>query len=212
MAASTLDLCTLADVRAYRQKPTGDTGQDTIIQTLITAASRAINTYVGVDFTPTNAGTAPTSHVFVYRGGGRLSLTDGRKVAQSVTSIQVDTDTASPTTLDSTEWALRPKPARDGVYRSIRLPGLGTQTYGPDYPGGRDQLEREITVTGIFGWPSVPEDVRHWAVITVCSWLDNNVQAFSRTFVIDEGRLERPESLPSAVRAGLRTYRQTPAP
>lgn len=207
-----VDLCTIADVRAYRQKPAADTDQDAVVQQLITAASRAINTYLGIDITPTSAGTAVTSHVFVYRGGGRLSLAGGRKVAQSVTSVVMDTDTASPSTLATSEYSLRPKPARDGVYRWIRLPYQGSQLYGPEHPGGRDAAEREVTVTGLFGYPSVPEDIRHWCVITVCEWLDQNVQSFSRTFSVDEGRLERPEALPSAVRAGLAHYRQVSAP
>lgn len=212
MPASSIDLCTVADVRAYRQKPSADTDQDTVIQSLITAASRAINTYLGVDVTPTNASGATASHVFVYRGGGRLSLSNGRKVAQSVTSVVMDTDTSSPLTLTSDQWSLRPKPARDGLYRWLRLPYAGVQLHGPLFPGGRDEAEREVTVTGVWGFPSVPEDVKHWCVITVCEWLDQNVQSFSRTFSVDEGRLERPEALPSAVRAGLAHYRQAAAP
>lgn len=212
MAASTIDLCTVDDVRAYRQKPPGDTDQDTVVQQLITAASRAINTWLGIDITPTNAGTAVTSHAFVYRGGGRLSLAAGRKVAQSVSAVVMDTDTSSPVTLAAGEYQLRPKPARDGLYRWIRLPGAGSQIYGPEHPGARDAAEREVTVTGVFGYQQVPEDIRHWCVITVCEWMDLNVQSFSRTFNVEDGRLERPEALPSAVRGGLAHYRQVGAP
>lgn len=211
MPASSIDLCTVADVRSYRQKPTGDTNQDTVIQSLITAASRAINTFIGIDVTPTNV-TATASHIFVYRGGSRLSLTAGRKVAQSVTSVVMDTDTSSPLTLTSDQWALRPKPARDGLYRWLRLPYAGVQLHGPQFPGDRDSAEREVTVTGVWGFPAVPDDIRHWCVVTVCEWMDRNVQTFSRTFSVDEGRLERPEALPAAVRAGLAHYRQADAP
>lgn len=208
--ADPVDLCAIDDVRAYRQKPDSDTDQDGVVAQLITAASRAINTYCGIDITP--IATLAETHVFVYRGGGTLSLAAGRKVAQSVTSVVMDSDTASPSALSSGDWQLRPKPARDGVYRWIRIPGAGTAAFGPHKPGERGTAEREASVTGLFGYPEIPADVRHWAVVTVCEWLDRDVSSFSRTFSLDEARLERPEALPSAVRAGLAHYRQVSAP
>lgn len=206
--ADPVDLCSIDDVRAYRQKPETDTDQDGVVAMLITAASRAINTYCGVDITP--IATADATHVFVYAGGAKLSL--GRNVLRSVTSIALDTDTPSPTTLSASDYKLRPTPARDGVYRWIRIAGAGTPSYGPQKPGERGLAEREATITGLFGYAEVPADIRHWAAVTVCEWLDRDVSTFSRTFSLDEQRLERPEALPSAVRAGLAHYRQVHAP
>lgn len=45
MAANAIDLCTLADVKAWLSIPTGTTTSDDLLQTLITAASAFINSW-----------------------------------------------------------------------------------------------------------------------------------------------------------------------
>lgn len=45
MAANAIDLCTVADVKAWLGIPTGTTTSDDLLQTLITAASAFINTW-----------------------------------------------------------------------------------------------------------------------------------------------------------------------
>ena len=201
-----IDLTTVDRVRRFLQKPTTDVNQDQVIGELITRASRAIVTFLGRDIVPTQA----TSHAFIYRGGRRLDLAP--YVAQSVSSVAMDTDTSSPSTLASSEYALRPKPPHDGVYRYLRIPTGGNQIVGPDNPGEREFAEREVTVTGVWGYAEIPEDIEHWCIVTVATWLRLHVSAFSSTFSVDEQRLERPESLPSAAMAGLRHYRSVVAP
>lgn len=194
---STADLTTVTAVREFLQKPGSDTSQDSVIANLISRASRAILTDIGIEGAP----TAETSHVFVYTGGARLNMAP--YVAQSVDSVVMDSDGSSPSTLATDGWALRPKPPRDGVYRYLRLPGAGY---------GESSTEREVTVTGVWGWPTVPHDVEHWCIVTVAEWLRLHVQAFSTVLNIDAQLLERPEALPSAVRAGLGHHRQVLAP
>lgn len=201
-----IDLTTVDRVRRFLQKQTADVNQDQVIAEMITRASRAIMTYLGVDIVPTQA----ASHAFIYHGGRRLSF--GRKVAQSVSAVVMDSDTTSPSTLATSEYSLRPKPPRNGVYRWLRLPYGGNVVYGPNDPGDRDFHEREVTVTGVWGFPEIPEDIEHWCIVAVATWLRRDVAAFSTTFSVDEDRLERPEALPSAVRAGLRHYRKVVAP
>lgn len=201
-----IDLATVPEVRRFLQKPTADVNQDQIISELITRASRAIMTYLGREILPTQV----ASHAFIYRGGRRLNLAP--YVVQSVTSVVMDTDTTSPSTLATSEFSLRPMPARNGVYRWLRIPYGGNQWVGPDIPGEREFAQREVTVTGLWGYSEVPEDVKHWCIVTVAEWMRLHVQAFSTVLNIDTGQLERPESLPSAVRAGLRHYRSVPVP
>lgn len=188
------DLTTLAAVRSFLQKGTTETGQDVIIGSLITRASRLIEAETGREFTPTT-GQART---FVHREGRLLQVGDLR----SVTSIVLDTQLAasSQTTLASTDYALRPKPARDGIYQWVRLPG---------YPG---VVDREVTITGDWGFATIPDDVAHACIVTVAIWLRRDVAAFERTFSIEEDRLERPQALPSAVRSGLAHYRRVGSP
>lgn len=200
------DLTTVAKVRRFLQKPDDDVEQDQVIGELITRASRAIQTYCGVIFRPTSSGNV----TFVYRGGGRLSLAP--YVAQSVSAVSWGSETSSPSTLATSDYQLRPKPPKNGVYRWLRTATQGSQRYGPEFPGERDSAETEVTVTGVWGYPTIPDDLEHACIVTVATWLRLHVSAFSTVFNVDEQQLERPEALPSAVRAGLSHYRQVVAP
>lgn len=201
-----IDLTTVEKVREYLQKPATNVDQDEIIAALITRASRAIHTFLGLELRPAETAT----ETFIYRGGGRLSLAP--KVARTVTAVVWDADSDNAATLDASTYSLRPKPARDGVHRYLRLPGYGDQPYGPLHPGRRESAEVEVAVTGTWGYADVPEDVEHWCIVTVATWLRRDVQAFSTTLNLDTEVLERPESLPSAARAGLSHYRAVVGP
>jgi hypothetical protein len=193
-----IDLCTLADVSQFLQKPVADTGQDAVISSLITAASRAIGTYCNRQFT--SEGTA--SHVYSVKFNGyRRGYVDlVPHDLQSATSVKLDTDQAAPTTLTADEYRLLPKSqSGDGVFTYMLL-----QPYG--LAGSLRWPEREVTITGTWGFPSVPEDVKQACVVTVTTWMRRDVSAFSTTYSLDESRVERPEALPSAVRALLSQY------
>jgi hypothetical protein len=62
-----------------------------------------------------------------------------------------------------------------------------------------------VTITGDWGYPSVPADVEDACIKTVGIWLKRDVSAFSRTYNLDEGRTERPR------RAARRRRRDPPA-
>ena len=185
------DLCGTADVATYLQKASTDTSQNALMGDLITRASRSILNWTGREFAP--AGTAARS--WWYYGDEVLSLApyDFRSG-----TVQIDTHTSSPSTLtENSDYYLEPLPAPDGVYQHIRF-ARGWCAYN----------QREVTITGNWGFSAVPEDVKHACVVTVGIWMRRDVQAFSATFNVDEGRLERPEALPSAVRATLGHYRR----
>lgn len=195
-----IDLTTRANVRAFLQKPAGDTAQDAIIDALVTAASRLIMDECEREFAPV---TATATRTFsVARRNGALWLDLNPYDLRTVTQVRVDTDTSSPTTLASDEYRLWPRPNKDGTFLAIKL-------QPQSHSIGRIAWEdREVQVTGAWGFAAVPEDVEMWCRITVAIWLRRDVQAFSTTFSIEEDRLERPEALPSAVRSGLRHYRR----
>jgi hypothetical protein len=193
-----VSLVSVADVRAFLQKPDPDQQQDGIIGRLIEHASDAVMTYCEREFAPATA--AGVSRQFYYCGNGVLNLTPYD--VQVVTQVKIDTIAGTGgTVLASTDYRLYPTPAKDGVYNWLRL--------SPSITGSPSITfrEREVTITGTWGFPAVPDDVKHWTAVTVATWLRKDVQAFSTTFNIDEQRLERPEALPSAVRAGLYRYR-----
>jgi hypothetical protein len=117
---------------------------------------------------------------------------------REVTDVSLDSDGTSPLALIEANWRLRPKPPQDGVYRWLHFP-----SYAAPFDG-----EREVTVTGDWGFETVPWDVGHWTIVTVATWLRRDVSAFSTTLRLDEDRLERPDALPSAVMRGLARYAQ----
>lgn len=196
-----IDLCGTADVYAYLQKPTTDTSGTAVTASLITRASRLIHNWTGREFTPGAFGTAPgtvtQSHTFWYQGGGWLSLAPyDLRTAGTVT---IDTETPSPSTLlPDLMYFLEPLPSPYGVYEQFRFaPGLEAWV-----------KPRRVTVNGDWGFPSIPDDVTQACISTVALWLRRDVQAFSATFNVDEGHLERPEALPSGIKGLLTHYRR----
>lgn len=185
------DLTTLAEVRAYLQKGSGDTDQDTLVSSLITRASKAIENYTGREFNPVTS----TARTFIFDNGPLLSLAPYDLRAPSSVVVGVETS-GSNTTVAAADYSLRPQPSRDGTYRWIR------------FSGQRGYPNCQVTVTGTWGFAAVPDDVKQWAIVTVALWLRRDVAAFESTFSLDEDRLERPSALPAAVRAGLAQYRR----
>jgi hypothetical protein len=195
-----IQLCTVADVREFLQKPDGDTEQDGVISALISRASAAIQRYCDREFITTTSGsTLRTFETDIGLTGGFLSLSPYD--LQSVSLIRMDTD-LTPFTLSTDEYRLYPINKPDGVYTSIRLQPLSFSTGRVMWP------LRQVQVTGTWGWPSVPVDVQHACLVTVSIWLKRDVQAFSRVFNVDEGRLERPDALPAAAVAALEPFRR----
>lgn len=191
------DLCSLSDVRSFLQKGGGDTAQDTIISSLITRASAAISRHAERQFAPTETATTHTfEHEFNRDGFVDLAPYDLR----TVTLIQIDTDTSA-VTVPASDYRLFPQPPADGVYTALRL--------NPKGRGSASSFRHaQIQITGDWGFAAVPEDVKHCAIVTTAIWLRRDVAAFSSTFKLDEDRVERPEGLPSSVRATLASWRR----
>lgn len=184
-------LCTLAQVREYLQRPATSTEQDDAITDLIDRASKMILNFTGREFAPA---TTSDTRTFVYEGNGQLDLAPYD--LRSVTSLSIDVETTSPTALTAgTDFFFRPKPNPDGTY--TWLTGLPARS-----------ADSEVSITGAWGFSSVPADVEDSCIKTVALWLRRDVSAFTTTFNIAEDRAERPESLPSAVRAALWHYRR----
>jgi hypothetical protein len=190
------DLTSLANVRAMLQKPGSDVGQDGLIGALITRASVAIMRYTDRQFAP--AETAATK-VFEYEQGGTSHLLDVAPYdLRAITQVQLDTDESSATTLTTDEYRLFPQPPRDGVYTALRLQPF---SYGRGRWG-----HRQVSVTGNWGFASVPVDVEDACIKTVALWLRRDASGFDAG--ASEGVWVRPLDLPSAVMAALDRYRR----
>lgn len=193
------DLTTLAQVREHQQRtdPTNTT-QDALIGDLITVASDMIMEYTQREFAPT---TASATRTYRYDGRGVVNLAPDD--VRTVTSVQIDTDTDSPTTLTSEQYRLHPVRSKHGVYSHLHLIGVSgplrtTQDY-PDY--------REVSVTGAFGWSSIPSPVERACIMLVMDLLDrtSNWKNTDMAGLIPSGR---GVAMPLHVRTMLGPYKR----
>ena len=199
------DLCTRAQVRAFLQKPNGDTKQDAIIDSLIRRASTAIQRYTEREFVSKTPGTPPSPvtrkfEIELLRDGW-LDLAPFDAQTDTITSVVIDSELAQQRTLGTDEWRPWPIPSADGVISALRIV--------PTTLGGYHRFRhRQVAITAVWGWPDIPADIEHAAIVTTTTWLRREVSSFSSTYKLDEDRIERPEALPSAVRAMVNPYRR----
>lgn len=192
-------LTTRANVRAFLQKPTADTAQDAVIDSLIARASAAVERYTEREFHPTTDATRVFECEFKY-GGAQLDLAPYEFQGVGANGyVKLDTDLSSPRTLGADEFRLGPKPAIQGTYKWIRLVPTG---WGGFHRFGT----REVTVRGDWGQLTVPDDVEQAVIVTVAIWMRRDVSVFSTAMNLTEDRVERPEALPSAVARMLQPY------
>lgn len=192
------DLCTLADVRLRMQKKTADTAQDALITSLIAPVSAAIMRWTEREFAPV---TASAARVFEWDWRGEF-VSLAPYDLRTVTTIQVDTDTVTPITLTTDEYRLWPKPPKDGTYLALRLKPLSLTVGRVVY------RNREVTVTGAWGFPSVPSDVAAAAAATVVHWMMVNVAAFRRPDELPDGADPPRRGIPPEALQMLATYKR----
>lgn len=197
---ATGDLTTLASVREFlRISDSSQTDMDANLESLITSASYAIKRYTGRQFS--DAGTPASAKVFDYYGGGFLHFAPYD--LQTLTSVQIDTDGDTPTTLtQDDDFFLKPVDKRDGAWEGMQLRGLSpsvrtTQDYRPS---------REVTVTGVWGMPSVPTEVA-LATKMLVGWWYRQFSAPPGNELRGEGDRFGPVAWPTAVLQLLAPYR-----
>lgn len=189
------DLCTRDQVRAFLVKPANDTGQDTLIDSLIRGASKLIANHCEREFTP----TADATRSFYYDGRGFLSLAPYD--LRTLTSVTFDVEPGeAETVLTTDEYRVWPLPAPDGVFQALKFNAYRASS--------SRWSDRTISVRGAWGFATVPDDVQDAAIKTVAVWLRRDAAAFESTFRLDEERIEHPKALPSAVYDQLDNYRR----
>ena len=161
---ATQDLCSLSDVRAFLELPTSDTSRDSLISNTITPISDAIMRFTQREFAP-----ATTSAARVFRFDvGSLLVDLAPYDLRTVSSVVLHAETSSPLTLTaSSQYQLHPITARDAVYTSVRLASNIATMYQSD--SGRFFGYAQMTITGAWGFASVPSDVKQAAIISVAS-------------------------------------------
>jgi hypothetical protein len=197
MAAN--DLTTTTAVREYLQFGSGEhTETDALLATLVTATSVEIMRYTGCEFAPA---TASATRKFVYHGGGVLILAP--YTLRTVSSITIDSDESNPTTLTTSDYRLRPIEPQNSVYTHLELRNLSpaVKTSSVDY-----RPTRQVSITGAWGYSSVPTDVAHACVLTVAFRFRNDSSHRGAQMGEDIPRFG-PVQFPTAAKRILDHYR-----
>lgn len=149
-----------------------DPSQDDRLVWLINASSRAIMEYCQREFvSDLGSGT----RTFALKRDNLITF--GKWDLQSVSQVQIDTDAAStPSTLSNTQYQLLPLDAPNGVYSALKF---YTYTPGPVLRQLAGGLYRQVAITGLWGFPSVPEDVEQAAIITAAKWFRRDQVAWA---------------------------------
>lgn len=190
MPPADIDLTTIGAVRKLLQDETSI--PDDTLQTMVTAASRSILNETKREFAPK---ADKTDRSFLSTGAFlSLSPYDLRGLPESVT-LYTDREESEQVVLGKGEFRPMPISAEFGVYTWLDLPAVLS---------GRTV---QVTIKGNWGFDEIPEDVAYWCGMTVVIWSRGDISAFSTTFVVEEGRVERPADLPSAVAKALKHYR-----
>ena len=65
-----------------------------------------------------------------------------------------------------------------------------------------------IEVDADWGWPEIPDKVRQDVIYTAAEWYARDVEKFSATFSLDQGRVLLPQVLPTQVQRSAESYRR----
>jgi hypothetical protein len=186
------NLTTVGDVRQFLQKEGRESHQDAIIEALITRASQEMIAYTRREYAPA---VSALLRQFRYEGQGHVGFKRyDLRAATLIQTREIASGSAQTTLVADDDYELDPLEAPDGVYTGMYL--------------ATSRVPLIVSVTGDWGWPAVPARVQHWCNVTVKEWLRKDVSAFSTGFDMNEDRIDRPESLPSAVRRALNVDRR----
>jgi hypothetical protein len=192
--------CTIAQVTEYLGI-TG-TGDDDIIDALITRAGAWIDTYTGRTF----EASADTTRSFTVDDD-----TEGRWLhfdadLASITTVTTNADATTPTTVSSTEYVTHPR--NDTPYYAIQILSSvdkeWTYTTNP---------ENGVTVAGRWAYStSAPNLIVHACVrLTAYLYRQRDAQVFETTALPDAGVITTPTGMPREVKIMLEPYKRKAA-
>jgi hypothetical protein len=192
-------LCTVQDVKQYVDAP--DDTKDGLYARLINAASQAIHREAGREFKP--VGAQPSTRTF-----DLPDLWQTRQRYGYSYDVEID-DLADLDTVAFADWygntvtyagTVTALPRNREDWEPITCLRFTGGYYIP--------AEGTVAVTGTWGFPKVPEDIRQACVVTVATWDARDVSKFSATFSLDENRVELPHVLPRQVQETVDAYKR----
>lgn len=203
-------ILTLTEYKTLSNIASTNTKKDAEYKAMLPAVTQAILSYSGRDFS-TDPVTEERS--YEYDMSGYMDIDD----ATDITAVKITVPWGADITLDSA-WDWYPQPARrddNSVYWYLAIPGWSAGPASPEmgFKQNFDVLAREgrwgsrpttVKVTGTWGWPSVPDDVKIAAKWTLDDWVARRpetaapaeaIESYSRNF----GTVRIGESLSLAI-------------
>jgi len=176
VAAATIDLCTVTDVKTELEV-SSDTTRDAVIQAVITGVSRAIHNMVEREFKTETTGS--TTRRFELRVGSLvLNLNPYDLHSTTNLTVALHPETTSPITLTITrDYQLQPTQPRD-TFQSIRISSQTSNLFTSDTARNFGYTLVDVT-SASWGFAKVPEDVRRAAIIATAANLDRRMDAYA---------------------------------
>lgn len=190
------DLCALGDVRKILETPTADTARDTLISELITHASAVLMGELEREIV-TALSSPPNSRTFEFDPAARnrrgtLVIDLAPYDVQTIATVTLNPEESATVLVAGTDYQPAPALKPEGVFTSLRL-----SRYLVSVP----QLAlrfgvAQIAVSGTWGWPTVPVDVKDTCAHVVSAWMDRSIPNLN----LGIGEME---SLPPTILASL---------
>lgn len=190
-------LVTLDQIREHALLQEAQDAQDDLLESLASRASVQVERYTQRQFTKQTNGGDKT---YRYEGGGMLSLVPYD--ARTITTVKIDD-----VELGATRWQALPVGKPDGVFTDVELRGVSPtpKASGHDY-----DPSRVVTVTGTWGFDSVPDDVEEAVILTVLHLWRHFAAAYTASGIGSEQDVQTDgrRALPFAAVEMLRPYRR----
>lgn len=187
MATDPADMCTVDDVKSALEPSITTTTRDVLIQSLVTAAAKAVNLYLDRELTPITSSATRRFYLEPYDIGYRVEF--GWCDCTSVTSVVLNPEQTAPVTLlgpgntlvegsSLADFNLEPVNSRTGSYARLHI-----SPFLPIFSVTALRLGQPmVDVTGswgVYSTSTIPNDVRQAAILTVRSWLRDNPASYA---------------------------------
>jgi hypothetical protein len=170
------DLITLQEYRDATRYTAVDPSYDTQVQAALKYASAAVRNFTGRDF---GAANVTEDRTFEYDGSGYLDIDD----ASTVNTVTLTTVGWTDQVVDVALWRAMPTRRDDApVYYYIYMPAVTAWGSSPymGFTRNVDVLAAEgrwgvqppmVKVNALWGWPTVPDDVKQATIWAVEDWM-----------------------------------------